>query len=348
MIFLNEKRINFNKAIKNKDLIAAFSAIAQGYESSPKQDLKMFALQTESNIFSCMDTVIKKGEIIPDKYLALATICFNRTYSAEISYGTYNKKPSNRFPDLQELYNKKVTQPEYRRRLFLEWQKLFKDMIFEKTTYKSNDNHSTFNRSAHFYEEHVIESSAFHLKDILFKEASKEEILEIISQCQFYPKKPYGKNAFERQYNIQYSRYQDVQRFSRWLSENILLENMIKNNKTLNIEIPTDSKGVIEEIKLFYLDINKDKNLLEPQDELLFEKLYNQRLFELLDKYQDLDQKYDNLTNKNNLNANEILQKSLIDIRDIFEDFYNKVNLKKVENLSFQLRLTREFIKNSF
>lgn len=349
MLFYNEQRKQFNQAIKNQDMKAALIVISEGYQTSVSQDIKMFELIDNNKIFEVMDQLAQEARKIPDKYLALASIYWNAEYFWDIGHGTdhiITEVP--KYSYLSKIYQEKVMEPGYERTLFVEWKRLFQDMILETTQYRDRKNISKFYYSPHDYEEHVIERTAFSLCNVLFKQATKAEILDTILQCQHYPKKPKAVEEIDKLYNIQNSRYYDVQYLSGWLSENAFPLTLIKKENIATIDIPLVSQGVINEIKIFYIEIDKDKKLLEPQDNFLFEKLYNQRLPELLNEYQGIDKDYAYMTNRNNKNASELLYNSLLEIRAIFETFNEKVNIKKVENLSFGLKMTKEFIKHAF
>lgn len=351
MLFYNQQK-KFNKAIKNQDMKAALTFIIEGYKTSLSQDIKMFELIDNNNIFEIMDQLTQQNLIIPDKYLALASIYWNSEYSYDIGHGTENKiSEIKKYFYLSNLYKEKVTQQSYGRTLFVEWRRLFKDMTLETTQYRDKDNNSKFYYEPHSYEEYVIEKTAYSLCNVMFKQATTEEILNTILQCQYYPKKPKAVEEIDKLYNIQNSRHYAVQYLSSWLSENALPLTLDKKVNIVNIitnEIPLISQGVINEIKIFYIEINNDKKLLELQDRFLFEKLYNQRLPELLNDYQIIDKNYTDMKNKNSKSANELLYSSLLEINAIFENFNKKINIKKIENLSFNLKITKEFIKKVF
>lgn len=344
----NPLKKQFNTAIKEQNLKAALSTIIEGYESNISQDIKMFELIDTSDIFEVLNELAQEGKNIPDKYLALTSIYWNAKYFWDIGHGTSYTKENSPYPYLSKLYQEKINNPQYARVLFTEWKRLFSEMITEKTPYRSDTNTSAFYTWPHDYEENVIERTAFSLSNVMFKEAKKEEILEIMSSCQYYPKKPYGATEIDKMYNKQNSRYYDVQYLSSWLSENALPLTLNKKEISLNMEVPLVSQGLIKEIKLYYTEIEKDKSLLEPQDNMLFEKLFEQRLPELLKEYQSVDKNYHHLKNKDNLSADELLYNSLLEMRSIFEDFTKKINDKKIEDLSFNVKLTREFIKHNF
>lgn len=348
MLFYNEQKQKFNKAIKDQNMKLALSTIIDGYKTSMKQDMKMFELVDTNDIFSVMDNLIKEGKEIPNKYLALTSIYWNSNYVWDIGHGTAHNSNQSKYIYLGTVYEKKVKEPEYCQVLLKEWKRLFKDMIKQSTVYRSEKNISKFYYTPHDYEELVIERSAYSLCKIMFSQAKKDEIIEIILNCKKYPKIPYANKEIDRRYNRQNSRYYDVQYFSAWLSENALPLTRINNNQEQTyIEIPIVSQGLLNEIKLFYEEINSNKKLLEPENKLLFEKLYTQRLPELLNHYQNIDKKY-NMTNRNNQNADELLYNSLLEVRTIFERFNNELDIKKIEKFSLNIKITKEFIKHTF
>lgn len=349
MLFINEEKNKFNKAIKSKNIKSAFTVITDGYQTNKEQDMKLFELIENSEIFEVMEDLVKEGKTIPDKNLALASIYWNSKYFLEIGHGTTNNQKSKYFY-LDILYEEKINDPQYARLLFVEWSLLFKDMVEEKTKYRDNKNTSNFYYSPHDYEEQIIEQTAYSLGKVMFKEATKEEIIEIILSCQNYPKKPKAKTEVERLYNIQNSRYYDVQYFSSWLSENALSLTLEKTKKDLILDksIPLVSQGIINEIKIFHNEIEINKNLLEPQDQMLYEKLFEVRLIELLNDYQEINKEFLEIKNKNEQSPDNLLYTSLLEIRDMFENLNEKVNIKKIEELSFNVKLTREFIKHTF
>lgn len=350
MLFINEEKNKFNKAIKNKDIKSAFTVIIEGYKTNKEQDIKLFELIENNEIFEIMESLTKEGKIIPDKYLALASIYWNSKYFWDIGYGTERGEKSNDYPNISSVYAEKVKNSEYARVLFVEWSLLFKDMVEEKTKYRDSKNTSSFYFPPHEYEEQVIEKTAYSLGNIMFKEATKEEIIEIILSCQKYPKKPKAGEDIERLYNIQNSRYYDVQYFSSWLSENALSLTLEKTKKDLILDksIPLVSQGIINEIKIFHNEIEINKKLLEPQDQMLYEKLFEVRLIELLNDYQEINKEFLEIKNKNEQSPDNLLYTSLLEIRDMFENLNEKVNIKKIEELSFNVKLTREFIKHTF
>lgn len=348
MIFADEKTKQFNKAIKNRDLKEALIAVSQDMQTSKSQELKVFELTDRNDIFKVMNDMLQEGLIISDKYLALASIYFNAKYFWDIGVGT-NRGQQNNYPYLSNHFAQKIEETDYCRTLFVEWKKLFEDMVNQKTVYKNDYNKSEFYYWPHDYEEHVIERSAHSFLNVMFKEAKKEEILKLMIDCKKYPKVPYGATEIDKAYNQQNSRYYDVQYLSTWLSQYALPLIKKDENKKLSQSVPLVSQGLIQEIKLIYKELVDNKSLLEPQDWLIIEKLYEQRLPELLEQYDSFDHKnFHDLKNNKNQNAFELLFKSLSEVHSMFESFNETINIKKVENLSFNVKLTKEYIKHNF
>lgn len=351
MIFSDEKTKEqvklLKKSIKSKDLKNVLIAASQ-IDTNYAQELTVFELFNEKTIFEVLNDLAQNNTMISNKVLALATLYFNPSYSWEIGVGTNQDTVLDKYPYLARLYEDKIENPEYNRTLFLEWKKLFFRMIKDEAVYKDEKHHAKVYHWAHDYEEFIIEYPALRMSKVLFSEAKKEELFEIILNCKNYPKVPHAKTDIDRRYNQQNSRYYDVQNFSTWLSETVLPLLNSKKEEKLSRKIPLVSQGLIQEIKLIYKDLIVDKNLLEPQDTLIVEKLYQQRLPELLSEYENFDHKnYADLTHKNK-NADELLFSSLSEMHAMFEQFNEKMNVKKIENLSFHLRLTKEFIKHNF
>ena len=250
---------------------------------------------------------------------------------------------------MKKTYIEKEKNVDYQRVVFNEWKRLFNEMIDDKTIYKSEKNKSSFYHWPHTYEEYIIENGANNLK-FMFNSASKKEILELIINCPNYPKIPQKNNKKEYDYNAQNSRYYDVQYLGRWLN-NEILPKLIKNNDNQDFkfsEIPLISEGVIKEIKLFYSDIKKDLELLEPEHQVLATKLCEVRLKELIDEYKSIhDKKVTKVKNGKTYNADDLLYDSLIEIRNIMNDYSQKIIEKQLENLSIGIRATSGFIKNS-
>lgn len=350
MIYLDEKKKQFNKAIKNKDLKEALIAVSQDMKTSRSQELKLFELTVNNNIFKIMDDMFKEGLVISDKYLALTSIYFNVTYFWDIGLGT-NRGKQDKYPYLTNYLEKRIEEPEYCRTLFVEWKNLFEDMINQKTVYKVGYIKSEFYYYPHDYEAYVIERSASTFLNIMFKESTKEEILKIMLDCRKYPKVFFSSNEIDKLHNEQNSRYRDVQYFSHWLSQKALplIKKMKNKELMINSNIPLVSQCLIQEIKLIYKDLMADKSLLEQKDWLIVEKLYHQRLPELLEQYEAFDHKnYHDLKNHNNKNISELLFQSLSEVHSMFESFNEKINIKKIENLSFSVKLTKEYIKHNF
>lgn len=348
MIFADEKTKQFNQSIKNKDLKSALIA-SSNMETNKGQDLRLFELIESNDIFQVLNDLTQEGIEVKDKYLALSSIYLNAKYFWDIGVGTTREAQRKDYPYLTILYEKKIEEKSYQRTLFVEWTKLFTDMVNDQTQYRDDINTSSFYSWPHDYEENVIERTAFTFLNIMFKEAKKEELLKIISDCQKYPKIPHAKTEIDKQYNQQNSRYYDVQHLSSWLSENALPLINREGIKKFSPTIPLVSQGIIQEIHLMYNELINDKSLLEPQDLLITEKLYEQRLPELLNQYENFDHKnYSDLTNSKNQNASELLLKSLTEVYQVFENLNEKINLKKIENLSFNVKLTKEYIKHNF
>lgn len=348
MIFEDEKTQQLNKAIKSRNLKEALIIIGSGMQTSKTQELKLFELTEDCDIFQTMNEILQEGHKISDKYLALASIYFNAKYFWDVGVGT-DRGEQNKYPLLVNCYAQKIEDSNYCRTLFLEWKSLFEDMINQKTIYKDDTNQSNFYYWPHDYEEYVIEKSAFILVNTMFKEAKKEEILQIIADCKKYPKIPKAKKEIDKLYNQQNSRYYDVRYFSTWLSKNALTIVKKEDKEEKYKNIPLVSQGLIQEIKLIHKELIENEKLLEPQDILIIKKLYSQRIPELLAQYENFDHKnFGELKNNKNQNASELLFKSLSEVHSMFDAFNDKISIKKVENLSFHVRLTKEFIKHSF
>lgn len=345
MFRLNNNK-DFDNALKNKDLNGALLSVINGFEPNKKQTLKLFELTEFNNIFEIMDSLIKGGNKIPDKYLILSSIYLSSTYWWDVGVGTERKEYEIKYPYLTNLYEKKLNDSKYNRLLFEEWKNLFNEMIEDKTIYKDQKHKSTFYYWAHDYEEFVIEKTAFMFEKKMFKEVTNEELLKIIINCKNYPKIPHKGDKDEFLYNRQNSRYYDVQCFAKWLSSKIAPN--VNNNKEFSVAIPLVSQGVINEINLYYKEIVSNK-LLDAKDDLLFKKLYEQRLPELLNQYEIVkDKNITKFKDGKSKNADDFLYESLLEIRSIFNEFSDKINLKKIENLSLNVRVTKEFIKHSF
>lgn len=350
-MFDEEKKVKnklFENSIKDKDLKSALICVSSQFETNYEQELKLFEISNSKTIFEVMNELAQEGISINDKYLALACIYYNPTYYWDIGVGTHREIVLDKYPYLARQYEEKIENPEYCRTLFLEWKKLFDKMIQDKVPYKDERHSAEFYKWAHDYEEYVIESTAHNLLNVLFSQTKKEELINIIIQCPNYPKEPHAAKDIDRRYNKQNSRYYDVQYLATWLSSNAMP--LVKKNPQTKMSrnLPLISQGLIQEINLIYKDLIKDKILLEPEDLLIVEKLYEQRLPELLNEYENFDHKnYAELTHKNK-NANDLLFSSLTQMHEMLESFNEKLTIKKVENLSFNLRLTKEFIKHNF
>lgn len=347
-MFNDEKTKKFNNAIKNQDLKSALLCVSDNFETNYNQELKLFEISNPNTIFQTMNEIVQEGNKISDKFLSLTSIYYNANYYWDIGVGTGRGTVLDKYPYLARCYEERMETPEYCRTLFVEWQKLFDKMINDTVAYRSKHNSADFYRWPHDYEEYVIERPVHTLLNVLFSQVTKEEIFQIIVDCKKYPKVPYGETSLDKRYNEQNSRYYDVQCLASWISENALTLLKNKTEEKISKKIPLVSEGLIQEIKLIYRDLIKDKNLLEPQDLLIVEKLYEQRLPELLEQYENFDHKnYAKLTHKHK-NADDLLLSSLNEMHSMFESFNEKLNVKKVENLSFNLRLTKEFIKHNF
>lgn len=342
-----EQYKRLKQAIKSKDLKGSLTN-ASLLELNYKQELTLFELFDENNIFEVLNELSQDNTYISDKILALSTLYYSPSYFWSIGVGSNNNTVLDKYPYIARLYEEKIESSDYLRTLFLEWKKLFFKMIKQEAIYKDEQHTAQVYNWAHEYEEFNIEYPAFNMTKILFNQAKKEELFEIILNCKNYPKIPHATKEIDKRYNEQNSRYYDLQCFSTWLSESVLpLLNNSKEEKASK-KIPLVSQGLMQEINLIYNDLIIDKNLLEPQDSLILEKLYQQRLPELLTEYEKFDHNnYANLTHKNK-NADELLFTSLSQIYTMFEQFNEKVNVKKLENLSFHMRLTKEFIKHNF
>lgn len=344
-MMFSKMNMELSRAIKSKNLQEAF-LILFDIEASNSQILKCFELVEDNDLFDVFNNFLRENKEIPDKYLALSSIYFNSQYFWDIKHKSADNE---NYPLLKRKFLEKEKDIVYQRVVFDEWKRLFIEMIEDKTIYKSAKNKSKFYRWPHEYEEYVIENSANNLK-FMFNAANKKEILNLIMSCPKYPKIPQESNKEENLYNAQNSRYYDVQYFGKWLN-NEILPKLIKNNDNQDFkfsEIPLISEGVIKEIKLFYSDIKKNLELLEPEHQLLSKKLCEVRLKELIDEYKSInDKKITKIKNGKEYNADDLLYDSLIEIRNIMNDYNEKIIEKQLENLSIGIRATSGFIKNS-
>lgn len=335
------------KSIKNKDLKNVLIA-ASALDISYAQELSIFELFSEHTIFDTLNELAKNNKVISDKILALSTIYYNPSYYWEIGVGTNKDTVLEKYPYIARLYEEKIEDAQYCRRLFLEWKNLFFKMIKDEVVYKDEKNNAQVYRWAHTFEEFVIEYPAHNMPKVLFSQANKEELFDIILNCKNYPKVPHSKRDIDKRYNEQNSRFYDVQYFATWLSENVLPLLNNKKAEKVSKKISLVSQGLIEEINLIYTDLIKEKDLLKPEDLLIIEKLYQQRLPEVIHEYENFDHKnHATLTHKNK-NAEEFLNLFLSEMHTMFEIFNEQLNEKKIENLSFHVRLTKEFIKHNF
>lgn len=344
-MMFNKNNIELNREIKSQNAKKAFLLLFK-IDANNEQIMRCFELVDNQDLFEVFDSILRENLEIPDKYLALNSIYFNAKYFWDIKHKSGDEE---KYALLKKTYIEKEKNVDYQRVVFNEWKRLFNEMIDDKTIYKSEKNKSSFYHWPHTYEEYIIENGANNLK-FMFNSASKKEILELIINCPNYPKIPQKNNKKEYDYNAQNSRYYDVQYLGRWLN-NEVLSKLIKDNQVENLDVmdmPLISKGVIKEIKLFYVEIKQHIDLLEPEHQVLFKKLYEVRLKELVDEYHSIyNKKTTKIKNGKEYNADELLYDSLIEIRNIMDNYSNKIIEKQLENLSIGIRATSGFIKNS-
>ena len=115
-------------------------------------------------------------------------------------------------------------------------------------------------------------------------------------------------------------------------------------------DLPKISKKTVGEIKVLHDYLSQNKDHLEPQDAMLFEKIYLQRMPEVIDNYKSIDAKraIDISTTTTKGTPDELLQQALASIKDIMIEFKGKAERQKIKDLDFSNKLTKNFIKKTF
>ena len=355
---IGKERIQKNKNkdlsshIYNSEFHLVFDALNNGTVLTPKQD-KIF---TEKLVFQIYNNfglfehalTYGKQETIPDIYLIKAMFHASHSFGFDIyNYlisDEYSKTYPCKFPLTKSLYEEKLNDNSFKRKVFEYWSGLLKEAVNHNITYSGDESNKFYLLPHNFYEK-VIEKPVMMLKEVLFETASREEYLDTLITLRKYPKTfkgiPSSLVAYVNQespwlharnlpYTIEKNNY-------FYASKKSLQKNMVNDLSLSNKEviIPQDCQVILNSIQAIFKDLNKDYNLLTPEDQFIVKNLYENRLPELINNFGEIKDEYrSNINSITDKNANELLNESLKNIEEMAKFVLGNLNDTKLLNLS--------------
>lgn len=356
------KSISKNKISVNKDksldsyistsqFHLVFAALNNGAALTSKQD-KMFteALVSEVyNNFGLFEHTLTYGkqDTIPDRYLIKAIFHASHNFN----YSIYNYIALEqcltvcKFPLTKSLYQERFQDDNFKRQIFDYWSESLNNVINHKINYCANENTKNFYILPHEFYEKVIENPVMMLKEILFEKATREEYLNSLIALRKYPKDFQGISNKLVAYVKQESPWLKARNLPYTIEKNNFFNNSIKSlqqNSIIDISLgkkddtlPKESKIILNNIQTIFTQLNKDYNLLTPEDQFIIKNIYENRLPELIKNFEDIKKEYrDNMNSITDKNANELLIESLKSIEDMTLIVLDNLNEKKILNLS--------------
>lgn len=373
LAYLGMEKTNISKKVKLNQLHThlentehigdIFTALNEGATITPKQEkyitiVVVEELRRTSFNFDLFEKILTKGIVIPLKYLALASLYCCPSFMLYVKGN--NEQTSLRYTRVKRLYSEKIKTDEFKSILFSEWKKIIDSIVDNSMQYQTIKHTTSFYQMPHTLFEDVVRYPVTEFNQILFEQANEKDYLDVLIKLTNYPRVFSKIDNIDTNYFKQESAYYEAIHLSKIIEENSQFYHMKRNQsqrktkeqkieeKIGNVtpELPLYCQGILNEIKLLFTEIKKDKQLLNSDEIFNAENLYIVRLPEVLSKYNNINQSYliDNNSTQNKT-TDELLYDSLLQIQNIYENLLSSINEVKIKNLSIQQKYIQE-IKN--